>query len=69
MIEISRDRKRIYFNNSLYSIWDTQFYPEGLPGQMVMAHNGVDGFVLDRDFHIAYRDEPRAHQIRLEGGH
>lgn len=68
MIEISRDGKRIYFTNSLYSTWDTQFYPEGVPGQMVMAHNGADGFTLDREFHIAFPEHLRAHQIRLEGG-
>ena len=24
--------KRVYFTNSLYSTWDDQFYPEGVPG-------------------------------------
>src|SRR5215203_2611016 len=32
MIEISRDARRVYFTNSLYSTWDTQFYPDGVPG-------------------------------------
>ena len=27
MVEISRDGKRVYFTNSLYSPWDEQFYP------------------------------------------
>lgn len=28
MVEFSRDCKRAYFSNSLYSPWDRQFYPE-----------------------------------------
>jgi len=27
MVEISRDGKRVYWTNSLYSTWDNQFYP------------------------------------------
>ena len=27
MVEISRDGKRVYWTNSLYSTWDDQFYP------------------------------------------
>ena len=37
MVEISRDGKRVYWTNSLYSTWDDQFYPEGIPGAQVMA--------------------------------
>ena len=33
MVEISRDGKRVYFTNSLYSAWDEQFYPGGVPGR------------------------------------
>ena len=29
MLEISRDGKRIYFTNGLYTPWDEQFYPDG----------------------------------------
>src|SRR6185369_4199384 len=35
MVEISRDGKRIYFTNSLYSPWDEQFYPDGVKSWMV----------------------------------
>jgi methanethiol oxidase len=28
MVEISRDGKRVYLTNSLYSTWDDQFYPD-----------------------------------------
>jgi selenium-binding protein 1 len=38
MVEISRDGKRIYWTNSLYSAWDDQFYPGGVPGAEVMAN-------------------------------
>src|SRR5262249_27887706 len=34
MVEISRDGRRVYFTNSLYSTWDAQFYPEGIRGWM-----------------------------------
>ena len=27
MVEISRDGKRVYWTNSLYSTWDNQFIP------------------------------------------
>ena len=38
MVEISRDGKRVYWTNSLYSTWDDQFYPNGIPGAEVMAN-------------------------------
>ena len=69
MVEISRDGKRVYWTNSLYSSWDDQFYPAGVPGAQVLAHAGANGgLALDKDFHVAFPDGYRAHQIRLEGG-
>jgi selenium-binding protein 1 len=69
MVEISRDGKRVYWTNSLYSSWDNQFYPHQEGGQMVMANVGEDGsFALDPDFYIDFPENTRAHQIRLEGG-
>jgi methanethiol oxidase len=68
MVELSRDGKRAYFTNSLYSSWDQQFYPEGLKGWMVKidaAPNG--GMQLDEKFFVEF-DGLRAHQLRLEGG-
>jgi selenium-binding protein 1 len=38
MVEISRDGKRVYWTNSLYSTWDNQFYPDGVPAAQVMAY-------------------------------
>lgn len=68
MVEISRDGRRVYFTNSLYSTWDDQFYPGPLEGWMVKANaDGNGGFELDPEFFIDF-GETRPHQIRLEGG-
>jgi len=69
MVEISRDGKRVYFTNSLYSTWDDQFYPDGVPGAMLMARPKIGGGIeLDRDFCVDFEDGYGAHQVRLEGG-
>jgi len=69
MVEISRDGKRVYWTNSLYSTWDDQFYPGDEGGQMVMADVGADGgLTLNKDFYVDAPKGYRAHQIRLEGG-
>ena len=68
MIEISRDGRRVYSTNSLYSTWDRKFYPEGIPGAMLKIDVDPDGGVmtLDPRFHVEF--PARAHQVRLEGG-
>ena len=69
MTEISRDGKRVYFTNSLYSRWDQQFYPAGVPGRQVMCNVGANGGItLDKEFVVDFGAEYGAHQIRLEGG-
>jgi selenium-binding protein 1 len=69
MTEISRDGKRVYFTNSLYSTWDTQFYPDGVPGVQAMCHVDSDGGIrLDPEFCVDFGAEYGAHQVRLEGG-
>ena len=69
MVEISRDGKRVYWTNSLYSTWDDQFYPNDSGGQLVMAHVGeTGGLTLDPNFYVDFPKGYRAHQIRLEGG-
>jgi selenium-binding protein 1 len=30
MVEISRDGRRVYLTNSLYSAWDESVYPDGV---------------------------------------
>ncbi len=69
MVEISRDGTRVYWTNSLYSTWDDQFYPDGVPAAMVKADAGSEGgLVLDDSFWVEFPDGYRSHQIRLEGG-
>jgi selenium-binding protein 1 len=68
MVEISRDGKRIYFTNSLYSPWDDQFYPDGVRSWMVkLDADPKGGMKLDQKFFVEF-DGLRAHQVRLEGG-
>jgi 56kDa selenium binding protein (SBP56) len=43
MVEVSRDGKRVYFTNSLYSAWDEQVYPEGIRTWFVKADAASDG--------------------------
>jgi selenium-binding protein 1 len=70
MTEISRDGKRVYFTNSLYSAWDPQFYPDGVPGVQAMCKvgNNGGGIELDPEFYVDFGQEYGAHQIRLQGG-
>src|SRR5579883_3072183 len=68
MLEISRDGRRVYITNSLYSAIDAQFYPEGVRGWVAKVDvNPAGGMALDPNFFIPFEHE-RAHQIRLEGG-
>jgi selenium-binding protein 1 len=68
MVELSRDGKRIYFTNSLYTPWDAQFYPEGIEGWMVKLDAKPEGGIeIDPKFFVQF-DELRPHQVRLEGG-
>ena len=69
MVEISRDGRRVYFTNGLYSTWDRQFYGQAIPGVEVMCNADPNGGVtLDRDFFVEFGDGYGAHQVRLEGG-
>ncbi len=68
MVELSRDGKRIYFTNSLYSPWDAQFYPEGIRSWMVKLDAKPEGGMeLDPKFFLDFGDL-RGHQVRLDGG-
>src|SRR3979490_611845 len=69
MVEISRDGKRVYWTNSLYSTWDNQFYPAGMPGAEVMADAGPSGGLeFSGAYWVSFPGGYRAHQIRLDGG-
>jgi len=68
MVEVSRDGRRVYFTNSLYSPWDKQFYPEGIRGWMAkLDANPRGGFAVDPKFYVEF-GELRGHQVHLEGG-
>ncbi len=69
MVEVSRDGRRIYFTNSLYSSVDNQLYPDGIKSWMVKLNaNPRGGIELDKNFFLEFEEDLRAHQIRLEGG-
>ena len=68
MVEISRDGKRVYWTNSLYSTWDRQFYPDGLDGWIAKLDVENGGMKLDPEFLTTDFDGRLPHQIRLEGG-
>jgi methanethiol oxidase len=68
MVEISRDAKRVYFTNSLYSVVDDQFYPDRMTGWMAKVNVAAAGGIsFDENFFVDF-GETRSHQIRLEGG-
>jgi selenium-binding protein 1 len=65
---VSRDGRRIYVTNSLYSAVDAQFYPEGIRGWIAKVDvNPNGGIAIDPNFFVPFQGE-RPHQIRLEGG-
>lgn len=67
--EISRDGQRVHFTYRLYSRWDPQFYPQGVPGLQAMCKAGANGgLALDREFFVEFGAGCGAHQVRLEGG-
>jgi selenium-binding protein 1 len=68
MVEISRDGRRVYVTNGLYTSWDNQFYPEGIQGWAVKLDVPAEGGMrVDPDFFLDFGDQ-RPHQIRLQGG-
>ena len=68
MVELSRDGRRVYFTNSLYTPWDNQFYPDGVQGWMAKVNvRPGGGMALDENFFLE-SGAMRPHQIRLEGG-
>jgi selenium-binding protein 1 len=69
MVEISRDGKRVYVTNSLYSPWDAQFYPDGIRSWMARLDVGERGGIgFDERFLVQFDEGVRAHQVRLQGG-
>lgn len=69
MVEVSRDGRRVYVTNSLYSPWDAQFYPDGIRGWMAKIDTRTDGsMTLDPSFFVQFDEGIRPHQVRLQGG-
>jgi selenium-binding protein 1 len=69
MVEVSRDGRRVYFTNSLYSPWDAQFYPDGIRGWMVkLDAHPEGGIAFDEKFFLEFSEGMRGHQVRLQGG-
>jgi selenium-binding protein 1 len=69
MVELSRDGRRVYLTNGLYSPWDAQFYPDGIQGWMARIDAAPGGGMsFDRDFLVEFEDGLRPHQVRLQGG-
>jgi selenium-binding protein 1 len=69
MVELSRDGRRVYLTNGLYSPWDEQFYPEGLKSWMVKLDTKPEGGMgLDSRFFLEMEEGVRCHQVRLQGG-
>jgi methanethiol oxidase len=69
MVELSRDGRRVYLTNGLYSPWDEQFYPAGLESWMVKLDTRPEGgMALDSKFLLEMDPGVRCHQVRLQGG-
>jgi selenium-binding protein 1 len=69
MVEVSRDGRRVYVTNSLYSPWDAQIYPDGIKGWLLQLDAAEDGSLqFDPGFLCEFEEGVRPHQVRLEGG-
>src|SRR5688500_13116878 len=69
MVEVSRDGKRVYISNSLYTPWDAQFCPAGIRGWVAKLDvNPAGGIAFDPRFLVELDDGLRPHQVRLQGG-
>ena len=69
MVEVSRDGRRVYVTNGLYSPWDAQFYPDGIRGWMAKIDaDPKGGIAFDTNFLVEFEDGLRPHQVRLQGG-
>lgn len=72
MVEISRDGRRVYLTNSLYSAWDDTFYPDGVGAWMTKLDADVSaGGLVPNDQFFLHGDDfrgLRVHQVRLQGG-
>ena len=69
MVEISRDGRRVYVTNSLFTPWDAQFYPDGIRGWIAKVDAApAGGIALDPRFLAETGTGMRPHQVKLAGG-
>ncbi|MEK6246861.1 MAG: selenium-binding family protein, partial [Planctomycetales bacterium] len=76
MLQLSLDGRRLYVTNSLYSVWDNQFYPKMAERGSYLLQLDCDtqkgGLKLNEDLYVDFGNEPegaaRAHEIRFPGG-
>jgi selenium-binding protein 1 len=69
MVELSRDGRRVYVTNSLYTAVDDQFYPDGVKGWMMKMDVDSDTGEMRVDPRFfPHFDGMRPHQTRLQGG-
>ncbi|XP_017769093.1 PREDICTED: selenium-binding protein 1-A-like [Nicrophorus vespilloides] len=76
MMQLSLDGKRLYVSNSLFSVWDRQFYPDAVEDGGWIAKIDIDhkngGMKLDENFVIDFGKTPDgailAHEMRYPGG-
>jgi selenium-binding protein 1 len=76
MLQLSRDGRRLYATDSLFSVWDNQFYPDlGKHGSCMLqldCDTTSGGLKLNERFLVDFGKEPggpsRAHEIRFPGG-
>jgi selenium-binding protein 1 len=69
MVELSRDGRRVYITNSLYTPWDAQVYPDGIRGWMAKVDAAPGGGIeFDPRFLVELEGGFRPHQVKLQGG-
>jgi selenium-binding protein 1 len=76
MLQLSLDGKRLYVTNSLYSVWDNQFYPDLAKSGSYILQVDCDtvngGLTINQNFYVDFSKEPagpaRAHEMRYPGG-
>jgi selenium-binding protein 1 len=69
MVEVSRDGRRVYVTNALFTPWDAQFYPDGIRGWVAKVDAAAGGGIsLDPRFLVETGDRRRPHQLKLSGG-
>eukprot|EP00252_Welwitschia_mirabilis_P018401 TRINITY_DN408_c0_g1_i1.p1 TRINITY_DN408_c0_g1~~TRINITY_DN408_c0_g1_i1.p1 ORF type:complete len:497 (-),score=90.69 TRINITY_DN408_c0_g1_i1:161-1651(-) len=76
MVQLSLDGKRLYVTNSLFSVWDNQFYPELIEKGSHILQIDCDtekgGLTINPNFFVDFEEEPEgpalAHEMRYPGG-